>query len=225
FLAALAQQADYARDAAQIAHQSCQVDAILDLHRKAQMGGHAVVVFAHADIGDVGIGFADFGGDTGQYAALVMDQQLNMAIETAVQVLAPSHIDPAVGFLGALTFGLFTVFGMHHQALIALEQADNAVARDRQATRCQLDRDAFAAIDHDRFRLARYDFAAVGKQRYRQRFVLEQSQDMARYQCSHAFADADIGVDVVQRLGARFVQQPFDHRLWQVGAQIEHGQR
>ena len=39
--------------------------------------------------------------------------------------------------------------------------------------------------------------------------VFDQAQNMARHQRRHALADADVGIQLVQRLGARFVQQAF----------------
>ena len=109
---------------------------------------NVVLVLVHADIGDVGIGFADFGRDTRQHAFFVLDQQPDAAVEAAVQIRCPTCTSiQRSGSLHALALGDVAVGGMHDQALVASQLADDAVARNRQAARRQLHRDAFAAVD------------------------------------------------------------------------------
>ena len=83
--------------------------AVLDLHGKAQLVQHVFLVLVHADKGDVGGGLADFGGDAGQDALFVIDQELDAAVEAAIQFAAPLDGDPAVRLLGLLALGVAAV--------------------------------------------------------------------------------------------------------------------
>jgi hypothetical protein len=53
--------------------------------------------------------------------------------------------------------------------------------------------------------------------RHRGQVVVDQAEDVARHQRGHALADADVGVQLVHRLGRRFVEQLFDGRRRQSG--------
>jgi len=68
FLIALPEYPVDTRYPAHIAQQGGQVDAVFHLHGEAQLVEDVVLVFVHAHIDDVGVGLADFGGDSRQDA-------------------------------------------------------------------------------------------------------------------------------------------------------------
>src|SRR5450830_1481489 len=115
-----------------------QVDPVLDLDGEAQLGHDVFFVLVHADVADVGVGFADFGGDPGQDAFFIVDQQADAAVEAAVQFGAPLHGDPAVRLFHAQPLGRGAVGRVYHQALISAQLADDLVPRNGQAAGGQL---------------------------------------------------------------------------------------
>ena len=175
---------------------------------------------------DVGIGFADLRCNARQYAPLVLYQDEDATIETAVQVGAPDHFDPAIRFLRALALCKLTIGTVHHQSLVALELTDDAIARNRLATGCQIYEHAFAAIDRHWIEPAAAGAASRTGIDHRagRGFAFGQPKYMTRYQSSHAFADTDVCVQVVKRLGTRFIQQTLGQWLRQRRIDIERAQ-
>src|SRR3970040_1528270 len=150
---------------AQIAHDVGEVQAVAHLQREVEGG---VIAFAgEMDVFDVGFGIGDGGGDFGQHAALVGDDEFDADLEQFIDVFVPNHVHPFLAAVASLAQAR-AVMRVDDEPWPPLDDANNRIPGNGTAAFGVLHRHAFGAEQRDdaagiSLGSAAFDLAELGK--------------------------------------------------------------
>ena len=195
------------------------MSAVVDLQGELDgdrvlLAGHRLFLHGHGS--DIGFGFGNRRGDTGQRAAHISGQHPDRDVEHAVDFMIPFHVDQLVG-IGAVFHQHRTIVGMDDQPLVFFHKTQDGVARNRLAAAGKLDGHAFGAANGHCQRLAaRVIFLDP---------LASQLQEPLGHHNGQLLPKTDIGQHFIAGLDAAFTQVFLPHFVWHDFAHPQCGER
>ena len=119
-------------------------------NQEAQVRHVLCAIRIHVDMGDVGFGTRQFGGDPCQHPFAIGYGDGNFGFKRAFGLVGPLDLNKALGILVESHFGGGAGGHVHHQALAAPQVAHDIVPRDRATAQRELDRRILRAVQRQR---------------------------------------------------------------------------